>query len=137
MESGPSTPDPRAAASQTAIRRVLWASFLLALLAYGVLGYTLFGRSEAVTPFPTWLWPVVAAVFAAAAFFVPGALADQLAAKAGAQTMIRPSEIIGWAFAEGVAVVGLVSVILGGPKEPLVLYLAAAAAILWLRRPTD
>jgi len=121
-----------------ATRRILWASFLFSLVVYGALGYTvLAGASDAAgSPVPGWIWPAVAGALAAAALILPRALGNQLSRRAGSASLASPSELVGWAFAEAVGIIGLVSVILGGVKEYLVLYLLAAAAILWIRRPT-
>jgi F0F1-type ATP synthase membrane subunit c/vacuolar-type H+-ATPase subunit K len=124
-------------------RTILWVSFLTAVVAYGVVGYAVLGRSPAQSPLPAWLWPLVAGIFAAAAFLVPGRLADRVSEAPATQEtpeappFLRPQELVSWAFAEAVAIVGLVSVAVGSPRGPLAAYLAVAAVILWLRRPTD
>jgi hypothetical protein len=45
--------------------------------------------------------------------------------------------LLGWALAEGVGIIGLVSLVLGGSVRGLVVYLAAALVLLVLQRPGE
>jgi hypothetical protein len=133
MGQEPSHPGPAALGT----RGILWISFLSAVVAYGVVGYAVFGRSPARSPVPGWLWPFLAGIFAVAAFVVPGRLGDRNEASSEDPVLLRPRELVSWAFAEAVAIVGLIAVALGSPRGPFAAYLALAAIILWLRRPSD
>ena len=121
-------------APKGAMRKIVWLSFLFGIVAYGVVGYLVFPGTEAPSSLPVWLFPLLAAMVAVAAFVLPSRLADF---GAGTSSMIPPGEIVGWALAESVAIFGLVSVILGGPATPLIAYLAVAFVILIVLRPTD
>jgi len=115
-------------------RKILWLSFLLAIVAYGVVGYLVFAPGPQMNPLPFWLWPVLALFAAAAAFVLPSRIVDMAPENDAA---IRVPEILGWALAETVAIVGLASVALGAPRGPLIVYLTAAAVLLWFLRPQD
>ena len=123
-----------AAASSQATRKILWLSFLIAIVAYGVVGYLVFTAEARPSPLPFWIWPVLALFAAAAAFVLPSRVAD-LAPET--DNAVRVPEILGWALAETVAIIGLVSVALGAPRGPLGVYLAASAVLLWVLRPQD
>jgi hypothetical protein len=126
---------PPQGAGAAATRKILWLSFLFAILAYGVVGYLVFAPAAAASPFPNWLWPLAALCAAAAAFLLPSRMAD--AVPDVDAPGVRPREIVGWALAETVAIVGLVSVALGAPRGPLIVYLVSAAVLLWFLRPSD
>jgi hypothetical protein len=117
------------------IRRILWISFLLAVFVYGVVGYLLFAPAASPAPLlPNWIWALIAAVLAGAAVWLPG---NVPMGRTETPSGIRTPELVGWSLAESVAVVGLVSVALGGNRIFLLAYLVVAAAILWLQRPGD
>ena len=122
-----------AASSSQATRKILWLSFLIAIIAYGVVGYLVFTGEVRPSPVPYWVWPLLAVFAAAAAFVLPSRIADMAPETDSA---VRVPEILGWALAETVAIVGLVSVALGAPRGPLAVYLAASAVLLWFLRPT-
>ena len=124
----------RDASQKSAVRKIVWLSFLFGIVAYGLVGYLVFPRPETPSALPVWLFPLLAATGAIAAFVLPGRLADF---GAGTSSVIPPGEIVGWALAESVAIFGLVSVVLGGPTTPLIAYLAVAFVILIVLRPTD
>ena len=128
MEHRPAT------SSQNATRKILWLSFLIAIVAYGVVGYLVFTGEVRPSPLPFWVWPLLALFAAVAAFMLPARVAD---ASGDTESAVRVPEILGWALAETVAIVGLVSVALGAPRGPLVVYLAASAVLLWFLRPQD
>jgi len=123
-----------AASSSQATRKILWLSFLVAIVAYGVVGYLVFTQDVRPSPVPYWVWPILALFAAAAAFVLPSRVAD---ATGEADRAVRVPEILGWALAETVAIVGLVSVALGAPRGPLAVYLTASAVLLWFLRPQD
>lgn len=125
---------PPAAPSQKATRKILWLSFILAIVAYGVVGYLVFTRETEPSPVPYWVWPLLSLFAAFAAFVLPSRLED-VAAQSG--SAVRVPEIVGWALAETVAIIGLVSVALGAPQGPLAVYLVASAVLLWFLRPQD
>ena len=124
----------RGASQKSAMRKIVWLSFLFGVVAYGVVGYLVFPRPDTPSSLPVWLFPLLAATATIAAFVLPSRLAG-LDVSAG--SVIPPAEIVGWALAESVAIFGLVSVVLGGPRDPLLAYLIAAFAILLVLRPTD
>jgi hypothetical protein len=123
-----------AAPSSQATRKILWLSFLLAILAYGVVGYLVFTEETRPSPLPYWIWPLLALFAAASAFVLPSRIAD---AAPEATRGVRVPEVLGWALAETVAIIGLVSVALGASRGPLAVYLVAAAVLLWFLRPQD
>lgn len=125
---------PPVASSQKATRKILWLSFLIAIVAYGVVGYLVFTGEVRPSPLPYWVWPLLALFAAAGAFVFPSRVADT---SPEAQGAVRVPEILGWALAETVAIIGLVSVALGAPRGPLAVYLTASAVLLWFLRPQD
>src|SRR3989442_289770 len=114
--------------SGSATRKILWLSFLIAIVIYGVVGYLVFAQGGGRMAVPGWLWPLLAVGAAVAAFVVPPRISDALP---GPDAFLRPAEVVGWALAETVAILGLLSVALGGPRQPLIAYLVVAAVILW------
>ena len=137
MEFGPG------ASSSKATRKILWLSFLIAIVAYGVVGYLVFREPEHVgsRPYglfppslPYWVWPLLALFAATAAFVLPSRVVDRAPESDAA---VRVPEILGWALTETVAIIGLVSVALGAPRGPLAVYLLASAVLLWFLRPQD
>jgi hypothetical protein len=126
---------PSSGGGEPPIRRILWISFLFAVVAYGVVGYLLFAPAiSSPRVLPDWVWGVIAVVLAGAAVWLPGNLP---LGTARTPSGLRTAEVVGWSLAESVAVVGLISIALGGGRVYLVAYLVVAAAILWLKRPTD
>ena len=123
-----------AAPSNKATRKILWLSFIVAIGAYGVVGYLVFTTDVRPSPFPYWLWPLLALLAAAAAFVLPSRIAD---VAPETDRAVRVPEIIGWGLAETVAIIGFVSVALGAQRGPLVVYLVASAVLLWFLRPQD
>jgi hypothetical protein len=128
MEYRPTAPSSRAT------RKILWLSFILAIVAYSVVGYLVFTEQVRPSPLPYWVWPLLALFAGAAAFVLPSRIAD---AAPESDNAVRIPEILGWALAETVAIIGLVSVALGAPRGPLVVYLVASAVLLWFLRPQD
>ena len=123
-----------AAPSKKATRKILWLSFIVAIVAYGVVGYLVFTTEVRPSPLPYWVWPLLALFAAAAAFVLPSRIAD---AALETDSAVRVPEILGWALAETVAIIGLVSVAFGAARGPLAVYLVASAVLLWFLRPQD
>jgi hypothetical protein len=117
-----------------AVRRLVWVSFVIALVVYGIVGTFVFSSgTPRPSGLPGWLWPLVAVVFGLGSLIGPGFLSRL--GPGGAEPALLPAELAAWGLAEGVGVVGLVSVALGGSTGGLVLYLAAALVLLFIRRP--
>jgi hypothetical protein len=139
-----------------AVRRVVWISFVIALVAYGFVGAYVFAADSRPVDLPGWLWPVVAVVLGMGSLLVSGALRGGSRIGAPAGSGAAPPEaqgsplvrtpvsaalpvpaLLGWALAEGVGIIGLVSLVLGGSVRGLVVYLAAALVLLVLQRPGE
>jgi hypothetical protein len=141
--TGPGARD--AAKEALAVRRVVWISFVLALVAYGFVGAFVFSAQARPTALPDWLWPVVAVVLGMGSLFVSGFLRGRNAPSStmtpgrisGSTGALPVPEVLGWGMAEGVGIVGLMSVVLGGSVRELMLYLAAALILLVLERPSE
>jgi hypothetical protein len=118
------------------VRPIVWASMLVSVFLYGVVGYLVFHERPDPGPGPAWIWLTGAALLGAAAFVVPRFLEGKSVGPAGGST-VRPPELVGWAMAESVAVLGLVWAALGGSREILIAFLVVAAVLLILQRPTD
>jgi hypothetical protein len=139
---------PRDAAKDSlAVRRVVWISFVLALVAYGFVGVFAFASDARPVQLPAWLWPVVAGVLGMGSLFVSGILrgrrtsptmtpSGSVSARTPAGSLPMP-EVLAWGMAEGVGIIGLVSVVLGGSVRGLVIYLVAALVVLVLERPGE
>ncbi len=120
-------------------RRVVWIAFVGAVLVYGVLGLVFAGSTDAAVSaretgsgIPAWLWPVLGA-----GALVMGIFSPRIAVATGGGEPMTPMsrDIVTWAASEAVAVIGLVSVFLGQPREWLVIYCAASVVLLVLHRP--
>lgn len=130
-----------------AVRRVVWISFVIALVAYGFVGAFVFVGEARPVGLPAWLWPVVAVVLGMGSLLVSGILRGRStpstkapvrsAAPATPANALSVPELLGWGMAEGVGIIGLVSVVLGGSVRALVIYLVAALIVLVLERPTE
>ncbi len=126
------------------VRTVIWLAFMAAVLMYAVVGWALGGKTAVEAEIPGWLFPLVAAAIGVAALLAPGFLRRQPPPGSAPRppeapappAAVAPAELIAWAFDEAVAVVGLVSVLVGGSRGAFAFYLLAAWVLLWLHRPT-
>ncbi len=117
---------------------LMWVAFMAAVLLYGVAGFALAGRVDASAPaVPRWLFPAAALLMTVMAVFAPRFLGGRAPANAPGPRTVDPGRLIAWAFDEAVALLGLVSVLVGAPTSTLVLYLLASWALLWLHRPVS
>jgi len=126
-------PERRATASGSLgvpIRTILWFSFVFAVFIYGLVG--VFVAAPGEVRLPGWVLPLVAGVFVVLALLLPGRISVGPARTEGSPS---PSEIITWALDEMVAIVGLLSVFLGGGWQGMVPYLVVSLALLVLHRP--
>jgi hypothetical protein len=131
-----------------AVRRVVWISFVIALVAYGFVGAFVFAADARPVDLPAWLWPVVAAVLGMGSLLVSGVLRGRNPAPspmASGRTVpttpvtgaLSVPELLGWGMAEGIGIIGLVTVVFGGSVRGLVVYQVAALILLVLERPSE
>lgn len=128
--------DPKATPPQMPVRRLVWVAMLLAVAMYGVVGFLALREPVGSSPVPGWAWFAAGVILGAGAFWVPRVLNDKAVSRPAGQAL-RMDEILGWALAESLAILGLVQVILGGPRSTLVGFLVASAVILILQKPRD
>jgi hypothetical protein len=114
------------------VQTIIWFSFLLAVFIYGLVGFVVGPALEA--GLPTWLLPVVGLVFTMGALLLPSWLSGRVTSRAGGAAA-APPDLLFWAFDELVAIVGLISVLLGGTWQGMLPYLLVSLALLWLHRP--
>lgn len=114
------------------VRAVIWISFLFAVFAYGLVGFLLADPRE--TGLSGWLLPGVAVAFGGVALLIPRWMPSPVESR-GDRASTGAAEVISWAFDESVAVVGLLSVFLGGTWSGTLPYLLASLVLLWLHRP--
>lgn len=120
------------------VRRIIWFAFMAAVLMYAAVGYVMVSDAEMhAAEIPGWLFPALGALLAAAALFVPGLLAGTAPRAQEGVVLISPGELVAWALDEAVALVGLVSVLLGRSFSGAFLYFIAAWLLLWFHRPRD
>jgi hypothetical protein len=114
------------------VRRLIWFAFLIAVVIYGVVGYVLGARSGMEVRVPGTVWLALAVACGAAAILAPRFMPTPSGPPAsGASTR----DLVVWALDESIAVIGLVSVLLGASTETLVVYVAASLVLLLLHRP--
>jgi len=129
--------DPKTVSPQVPLRRLVWVAMLLAVAMYGVVGFLALPERTGSSPVPGWIWFAVGVVLGAAAFWVPRVLDNKAVSRPAGPQALRMDEILGWALAESLAILGLVQVVLGGPRSTLVGFLVASAVILILQKPRD
>lgn len=129
--------DPKAAPGQVPLRQLVWIAMLIAVAMYGVVGFLALREPVGPSPVPGWIWFAIGVVLGAGAFWLPRVMDEKAVARPTGPRVLRMNELLGWALGESLAIVGLVQVILGGPRSTLVGFLVASAVILILQKPRD
>ncbi len=113
--------------------RIIWSAFVAAIFIYMIVAYLVTKGEQLPGTLPPWVLPAVAGVFAVEALFVIPILRRRAAATAGPLT----TYIMQWAADEAVAVVGFMSVFMGGPPRAMLYYSLVSIALLVLHRPQE
>ena len=125
-------------AHQAHIRNIVWTSCLLGLVAYGIVGYLVIRTTSLTSTGPGWLWPTLGILMALGSLLVPRMFAGRDSKHLGENTRGIPlGELLGWALADGVGVMGVVAVAFGASVSVLWISLAVGAILLLVRRPGD
>jgi len=111
-------------------QRIIWFSFLNALVAYGIVANVMGLDANADPEASMTMWWAVAAALAVGAILVPRLL--------GGSAAPYTSRFVGWALAEAIGVIGFVALfVASAPVKNLYPFLGVAFVLILLQFPRD